>query len=150
MLPVDEDFLQLVIAGALLKPDTAFPVYHAARAKKHGFNITLERSFDPAAGEVDLFPQEIMRVFNLISNGFYAAMKLKAETDYCQLRRRCPPTLICCRSRPSLAGSRASVASAPKTTVQINVACWQILLKKSANNSRLISPAIRRLSIASR
>jgi two-component system NtrC family sensor kinase len=31
---------------------------------------------DPAAGQVDLFPQEITRVLlNLISNGFYAAMK---------------------------------------------------------------------------
>ncbi len=56
--------------------------YHGARAEKQGFNITLERSFDPAAGEVDLFPQEITRVLlNLISNGFYAATKRKAETD---------------------------------------------------------------------
>ena len=50
--------------------------YHGARAEKQGFNITLRRSFDPAAGEVDLFPQEITRVLlNLISNGFYAATK---------------------------------------------------------------------------
>jgi signal transduction histidine kinase len=48
--------------------------YHGARAEKQGFNITIERSFDPAAGEVDLFPQEVTRVLlNLISNGFYAA-----------------------------------------------------------------------------
>ena len=54
--------------------------YHGARAEKEGFNITLERSFDPAAGEVDLFPQEITRVLlNLISNGFYAATKRKAH-----------------------------------------------------------------------
>jgi two-component system NtrC family sensor kinase len=56
--------------------------YHGARAEKQGFNITLERSFDPAAGEVDLFPQEITRVLlNLISNGFYAATKRKAHAD---------------------------------------------------------------------
>jgi signal transduction histidine kinase len=56
--------------------------YHGARAEKDGFNITLERSFDPAAGEVDLFPQEITRVLlNLISNGFYAATKRKAEAN---------------------------------------------------------------------
>jgi|SRR5579862_452221 len=56
--------------------------YHGARAEKPGFEITLERSFDPAAGEVDLFPQEITRVLlNLISNGFYAATKRKAETN---------------------------------------------------------------------
>ena len=56
--------------------------YHGARAEKQGFNITLEKSFDPAAGEVDLFPQEITRVLlNLISNGFYAATKRKAQAD---------------------------------------------------------------------
>ncbi len=53
--------------------------YHGARAEKQGFNITLERSLDPAAGEVDVFPQDITRVLlNLISNGFYAATKRKA------------------------------------------------------------------------
>jgi len=55
--------------------------YHGARAEKQGFNITLEKSFDAAAGEVDLFPQEMTRVFlNLISNGFYAATKRKADS----------------------------------------------------------------------
>ena len=54
--------------------------YHGARAEKQGFTITLKRSFDPAAGEVDLFPQEITRaLLDLISNGFYAATKRKAE-----------------------------------------------------------------------
>ena len=33
-----------------------------------------ERSFDAAAGEVDLYPQEVTRVLlNIIANGFYAA-----------------------------------------------------------------------------
>ena len=64
--------------------------YHGARAEKQGFNITLERSFDPAAGEVDLFPQEIARaLLNLISNGFYAATKRKAEAN----GGDCEPTL---------------------------------------------------------
>jgi signal transduction histidine kinase len=50
--------------------------YHGARAEKPGFNITLKRNFDPNAGAVDVYPQEITRVFlNLISNGFYAAAK---------------------------------------------------------------------------
>ena len=54
--------------------------YHGARAEKQGFNITMQRSLDPATGEVDVFPQEITRVLlNLISNGFYAATKRKAE-----------------------------------------------------------------------
>ena len=56
--------------------------YHGARAERQGFNITLARSFDPAAGEVDLFPQEITRVLlNLISNGFYATTKRKAQAN---------------------------------------------------------------------
>ena len=56
--------------------------YHGARAEKQGFNITLERSLDPAAGEVDLFPQEITRaLLNLISNGFYAATKRRAGAN---------------------------------------------------------------------
>jgi len=56
--------------------------YHGARAEKQGFNITLRRSLDPAAGEADVFPQEITRaLLNLISNGFYAATKRKAEAN---------------------------------------------------------------------
>jgi two-component system, NtrC family, sensor kinase len=56
--------------------------YHGARAEKQGFNITLERSLDPTAGQVDCFPQEITRVLlNLISNGFYAATKRKTEAN---------------------------------------------------------------------
>ncbi|MCP4621478.1 MAG: GAF domain-containing protein [Bradyrhizobium sp.] len=52
--------------------------YHGARAEKSGFNITLKRDLDPAAGMIDVYPQEITRVFlNLISNGFYAATKRK-------------------------------------------------------------------------
>jgi GAF domain-containing protein/anti-sigma regulatory factor (Ser/Thr protein kinase) len=54
--------------------------YHGARAEKQDFNITLERSFDPAAGRADVFPQDITRVLlNLISNGFYAATKRRAD-----------------------------------------------------------------------
>lgn len=56
--------------------------YHGARAEKQDFNVTLEKSFDPAAGEVDMFPQEITRVLlNLISNGFYAATKRNLEAN---------------------------------------------------------------------
>jgi signal transduction histidine kinase len=74
--------------------------YHGARAERQGFNISLEKSLDPAAGEVDLFPQEITRVLlNLISNGFYATTKRKAEAnggDY-------EPTLaVATRSRDDL------------------------------------------------
>ena len=56
--------------------------YHGARAEKQGFTIILERSLDPAAGAADVFPQDITRaLLNLISNGFYAATKRKAEAN---------------------------------------------------------------------
>ena len=52
--------------------------YHGARAENQRFKINMERSLDPAAGKVDVFPQEITRaLLNLISNGFYAATKRK-------------------------------------------------------------------------
>jgi two-component system, NtrC family, sensor kinase len=56
--------------------------YHGARAEKQGFNITMERSLDAAAGQADVFPQDVTRVLlNLISNGFYAATKRRAGAD---------------------------------------------------------------------
>ena len=42
--------------------------YHGARAEKPQFNVTLMRNFDPEAGSIEVFPQEITRVLlNLIS-----------------------------------------------------------------------------------
>jgi two-component system, NtrC family, sensor kinase len=56
--------------------------WHGARAEKQGFEIQLKQSFDPSAGEVDVFPQDIRRaLLNMISNGFYAATKRRAETN---------------------------------------------------------------------
>jgi GAF domain-containing protein len=56
--------------------------YHGARAEKPGFTITLKHDLDPNAGALDLYPQEITRaLLNLISNGFYAAIRRKAEAD---------------------------------------------------------------------
>src|SRR3982074_3183042 len=54
--------------------------YHGARAERPDFNVTLQRDFDPAAGTIEVFPQEITRVFlNLVSNGFYAVTKRRRE-----------------------------------------------------------------------
>src|SRR6266702_1937753 len=54
--------------------------YHGARAEKPQFNVTLQRNFDPNAGLIEVFPQEITRVFlNLISNGFYAVTQRKTQ-----------------------------------------------------------------------
>jgi GAF domain-containing protein len=56
--------------------------WHGARAEKQGFEITLKHFFDPSAGEIDIFPQDIRRaLLNLISNGFYAATKRRDETN---------------------------------------------------------------------
>jgi signal transduction histidine kinase len=56
--------------------------YHGARAEKPGFAITLKHDLDPDAGALELYPQEITRaLLNLISNGFYAATKRKAEAE---------------------------------------------------------------------
>ncbi len=54
--------------------------YHGARAEKSHFDVTIERDLDLKAGTIEVFPQEITRVLlNLISNGFYAVSKRKAE-----------------------------------------------------------------------
>ena len=56
--------------------------WHGARAEKQGFEIALKQSFDLSAGEIDVFPQDIRRaLLNLISNGFHAATKRRAETN---------------------------------------------------------------------
>ncbi len=54
--------------------------WHGARAEKSQFNVTLDRDFDPDAGSIEVFPQEITRVLlNLISNGFYAVARRSKE-----------------------------------------------------------------------
>ena len=54
--------------------------FHGARAEKPGFEITLHRNFEAGAGTIEAFPQEITRaLLNVISNGFYATTKRKAE-----------------------------------------------------------------------
>jgi signal transduction histidine kinase len=56
--------------------------WHGARAERQGFEIKLKQSFDPSAGELDVFPQDIRRaLLNVISNGFHAATRRRAETD---------------------------------------------------------------------
>ena len=68
---------RLVDANALVEESLNL-AYHGARAENQGFKINIERSLDPDAGKVDVFPQEMARaLLNLISNGFYAATKRK-------------------------------------------------------------------------
>jgi two-component system, NtrC family, sensor kinase len=55
--------------------------YHGARAERSDFNISLEQDLDPDAGAVEVYPQELTRaLLNLISNGFYAAVRRKMES----------------------------------------------------------------------
>jgi two-component system, NtrC family, sensor kinase len=56
--------------------------WHGARAETQGFDIKLEQFFDPSAGGADVFPQDIRRaLLNMISNGFYAATRRRAEAN---------------------------------------------------------------------
>src|SRR6202035_3344956 len=65
-----------------LVDDSLNLAYHGARAEQAGFSIALQRDLDPSVGMADVYPQEITRVLlNLISNGFYAATKRKAEAN---------------------------------------------------------------------
>ncbi|MBT4486990.1 MAG: PAS domain-containing protein [Rhodospirillaceae bacterium] len=47
--------------------------YHGARAEVQGFNVTLEKNLDDAAGMIEAIPQDLTRVFlNVIGNGLDA------------------------------------------------------------------------------
>ena len=64
-----------VVVNALVEESLNL-AYHGARAEKQGFKINMERSFDPTAGQVDVYPQEITRaLLNLISNGFLCGVQ---------------------------------------------------------------------------
>lgn len=54
--------------------------YHGARAEDKSFNIDIRKEIDPQVGDVDCYPQDLMRVFlNLMTNAMYAANK-RSET----------------------------------------------------------------------
>ena len=83
--------------------------YHGARAEKPQFNVTLQRDFDPEAGTIEAFPQEITRVLlNLIINGFYAVTKRKTD----QAIRRKRRSSRCERDDKRLAPTMSRSASA--------------------------------------
>ena len=47
--------------------------YHGMRGTDSTFNIKIEKDYDPAVGRVEIFPQDISRVFlNLVNNACYA------------------------------------------------------------------------------
>jgi signal transduction histidine kinase/HAMP domain-containing protein len=54
--------------------------FHGARAQDQGFNVALERDFDPDLEPIEIVPQDITRVFlNLFGNAFYAITKRRIE-----------------------------------------------------------------------
>ena len=56
--------------------------YHGARAEDADFDIEMVTKLSEDAGEIECFPQDLMRVFlNLIANGMYAADARKASAD---------------------------------------------------------------------
>ena len=47
--------------------------YHSARATDADFNLTIETDFDPDAGQIEIVPQDLGRVFlNMVGNACYA------------------------------------------------------------------------------
>ena len=55
--------------------------YHGMRARETNFNVTIERDYDEAAGEVSVVPQEMGRVLlNVFNNAFYAVFE-KRQAD---------------------------------------------------------------------
>ncbi|WP_247467552.1 ATP-binding protein, partial [Bradyrhizobium sp. 62] len=71
--------------------------FHGARAEKPQFDVTLKRELDPAAGQAEVFPQEITRVLlNLISNGFHAVAKRKSDAGAADYE---PEVIVATRNR---------------------------------------------------
>ena len=56
--------------------------YHGKRAQVNDFNVTLERDYDEAVGEIEIVPQEIGRVLvNLLNNAFDAVQERMSTGD---------------------------------------------------------------------
>lgn len=56
--------------------------YHSARASDPNFNLTIETDLDPNAGEIDIVPQDMGRVFlNMVSNACYATDEKRRASD---------------------------------------------------------------------
>ena len=77
--------------------------YYGARAEEKDFEVNLQRSFDPAAGEFDMYPQDMTRaILNLVSNSLYALIKRNAE-----LGKDYEPTLTA--STKNIGGDRVEI-----------------------------------------
>ncbi|MEO6732336.1 MAG: ATP-binding protein [Ferruginibacter sp.] len=57
--------------------------YHGLRARDNTFNAKIETDLDPAAGMVNMIPQDIGRVIiNLLTNAFYAVSERKERSEH--------------------------------------------------------------------
>ena len=75
-------FFPIEYAGESARLGWIYDITERKRAEDQRFNVTLERTLDPAVGELDLYPAELMRVFlNLIGNAFYATRKRATAGD---------------------------------------------------------------------
>jgi signal transduction histidine kinase len=64
-----------------LVDDSLNLAYYGTSSEKNDIKVELVRSFDPDAGEVEMFPQDLTRaILNLVLNGLYATFKRKRET----------------------------------------------------------------------
>jgi hypothetical protein len=72
--------VSVILIGELQEATQSFLSRRPRRETRPHYH--LQRSFDPGAGQADVFPQDITRVlFNPIPNGFYAATKRKNTID---------------------------------------------------------------------
>jgi signal transduction histidine kinase len=56
--------------------------YHGMRAQDSSFNITIDRNYDPAAGQILAVPQDLSRVFlNIVNNACYATHDRKGRVE---------------------------------------------------------------------
>jgi two-component system, NtrC family, sensor kinase len=52
--------------------------FHGMRAQDSAFNVSIERTYDPAVGTIDVAPQDLSRVFlNITNNACYATRERK-------------------------------------------------------------------------
>jgi signal transduction histidine kinase len=69
--------------------------YHGLRAQNSSFNVTIEKNYDEAVGQLSVLPQDLSRVFlNLINNACYAAFqKQRANGEEQTANKSFSPTL---------------------------------------------------------
>jgi signal transduction histidine kinase len=64
-----------------LLAEAANLAYHGLRAQDTSFNCSFENDYDPAAGELDVVPQQLSRVFlNIVNNACYAVHQKKKKS----------------------------------------------------------------------